>query len=681
MSSFQSVFSDVWFWVESLWGGLVTSQRVISLLESAYQTADQMFGEGEALGWAEGFVIPSEVANSNVEMFDQCNRDLHLFIKEFRLKTADHRISCDSVHSAISRDNPEYSKLMDLIKGMPLFLDEDFVPNGPSNIPRLSSTYSRLAPAVDRMLYEDFVVNGLAFVLPKDVVLAYVPQFHLSRLSWTMKHGKKKGRPILDCSAGDPSVNSDYTKLSCDNKWGVIQHPTISSLVLMILDFWCDMTNSHTDIVWADLVLWKIDLKGAYTLISFEDAAVPFMAAEMSNDTIVFFTCGVFGWSGTPASFQVVSRALSFQINSSISGRISIYVDDLFGVSIMKLVDNDIKVATSICCELFHSDCVESTKTVRGRVVEVIGYTIDLDLGRVSVSQKNFLRVIYGLSTMPNSGVIPVKVLQKFASWVSRYSSIFNFLKPLSKNIYDSFAGYSNQHVCIHLTDQLVMTLRLFRAIFIMGILRDDLFSRPFRSFRMIQPQIVIEFDASLFGCGVILYAISGTEERFLGSVSVSLSTLKFGHDSSFQNAAEFIAAVVGLVVTMKLCEPGTCVKFRGDSISALTWLQTFKFKSILIHKMATLYTYVCLRHGFHISDSSHICALDNQRADFLSRHVSEACGDIVVDVNPLLEVVDPSVPIDTDEQYIQFWNRLPIVVNHVLSSIKNPPNLSLNSF
>jgi hypothetical protein len=173
------------------------------------------------------------------------------------------------------------------------------------------------------MLYEDFVSAGLALILPRDWVLSCGVQFHLSKLSWTPKHGKKKGRPILDCSAGIESVNSDYTKWAGDNLWGVIEHPSIGDLVRMISDFFIEARLMSPHARWEDLIMWKIDLKGAYTLLSFEDSAVPFMAAELDSNSIILFLCGVFGWTGTPAAFQVVSRALEFQINRSIDGRVS----------------------------------------------------------------------------------------------------------------------------------------------------------------------------------------------------------------------------------------------------------------------------------------------------------------------------------------------------------------------
>jgi hypothetical protein len=363
--------------------------------------------------WAEGFIFPEGVLRCHEDLFQKNFYNFNSMVSYFKQSLCSTRMSRRSILETISSDNPEIKKLLILVEGMPLFSAPEFVPNGLNRLLPVSQTYVRLAPVVNRMLFEDFVEKGLAFIIPKSLVTAYVPEFHVSRLSWTVKHGKKKGRPILDCSAGNPSVNSDFTKLSCDQFWGEIHHPTISDFVIMIMEFWEGVSSLDSSLSWwDDLVLWKIDLKGAYTLLSFEDAAIPYMAAELDSDSIIFFLCGVFGWTGTPASFQVVSRALKIEINKFIHGCINIYVDDLLGVSLRRHLESDIATAKSICCRLFNSECIEDSKTVSGRVLTVIGYTINLDSLMVSVAQKNYLRVIYGLSTITFERKVPIKTLQ-----------------------------------------------------------------------------------------------------------------------------------------------------------------------------------------------------------------------------------------------------------------------------
>jgi hypothetical protein len=203
--------------------------------------------------------------------------------------------------------------------------------------------------------------------------------------------------------------------------WGSISHPLgIDDLVRMVWAFW-----KSSGVGWDELILWIVDLKGADTLLSFEDEAVPLVGAEMTDGLIIFFLCGVLGWTGTPASFQVVSRALKFEIMRRISGAADLYVDDIFGVS------RKVEVDAEGCFKVI----VSTSKTEGGRRVVVIGYVTDLDLGVVSVAEKNLLKVIYGLSLVDFSSKVSVKSMQRFASWISRYSAVCVVLKPLSDSV------------------------------------------------------------------------------------------------------------------------------------------------------------------------------------------------------------------------------------------------------
>jgi len=78
---------------------------------------------------------------------------------------------------------------------------------------------------------------------------------------------------------------------------------------------------------------WKIDLSGAFTLLFLNSKDVHLAAFELTYGISMFYITVYFGGTGTPASFQVVSRVLEGQINSLISGEVNIYVDDIMGCS------------------------------------------------------------------------------------------------------------------------------------------------------------------------------------------------------------------------------------------------------------------------------------------------------------------------------------------------------------
>jgi hypothetical protein len=69
------------------------------------------------------------------------------------------------------------------------------------------------------MIWEDFISKGLAVVLPKELVKKHLKEFHLSKLSWTSKVGKAKGRPLVDCSAHrkDETVSNPFPEIYSQN--------------------------------------------------------------------------------------------------------------------------------------------------------------------------------------------------------------------------------------------------------------------------------------------------------------------------------------------------------------------------------------------------------------------------------------------------------------------------------
>jgi hypothetical protein len=204
--------------------------------------------------------------------------------------------------------------------------------------------------------------------------------------------------------------------------------------------------------------------------------------------------------------------------------------------------------------------------------VEVIGYVIDLTSKLVSVARKNYHRVIYGLSCVDLKGPVTVKTMQKLGSWISRYSKIVREL--LARLIHQSYAG-KFKFASFRLGPSVMRAVQIFRCVFLLAMLHEDRFTRSLQSFRKMEPQTIIEFDASLSGGGILWFEkCPDGSERCLGTAAVNFSSLKFGSDPSFQNATEFITAVVGLVVARRLVESLTCVDFRDDSKTALSWLK-----------------------------------------------------------------------------------------------------------
>lgn len=671
----ECVFSNVISWAKGLFQvESVSYHRLFDLLVKSFKIGDTIYGENEAIVWANGFKFPNTIIEESNYLFKKCGYDFGKLVRSKLFDIKENRLSVESVHRCISEDNPERDKLLIMAsEGLPLFPDPEAKFNGPDNIPSLSYVYKRTAAAVNKMLYEDFVAPGLAFILDGKLIDSKLAEFHLSRLSWTAKQGKVKGRPIVDCSAGELNLNSVYTKTKSDEVWGIIQHPTINDVVLMILEFADSVDRTNLN----DVVLWKVDLKGAYTLLSFNPDVVHLLGGKLDDGNYIFFMSGIFGWSGTPAAFQVVTRALVFECQKRLSGRIKMYVDDMIGVCLKSQVDSELAIVKEVCCGLFNSDCIESSKTVVGRVIDFIGYTINLDDKFVSVSERNYLKCIYGFCSINFQNKVELKFVEKLASWAARYSVICKYLTPFVYSFYNETKG-KFRHQSFQLSEEVKLNILIFRAIFILSILNEVRFTRSFNSFVIKKSSLLIEFDASLFGGGCLFYKISdhGVEEC-LGTMMFNLQCLNFGCNSSFQNSAEFITAVLSLIGAIKLFDKFDSVTFRGDSLSALSWCFKERAKSISAKNSSILFILVLLHFNIQIYEVVHIPAEDNCKCDLLSRassfnevikqnSVFNSINLLVYDYHKFLNIINHVDNHQDPNSFITFWNKAMLLINSI---------------
>ena len=139
------------------------------------------------------------------------------------------------------------------------------------------------------------------------------------------------------------ALNSDETTAASELYHGVIIHPTTEVIIKMILHFWAQCDRPKILVHWKRLRLWKMDLKGAYTLLSFrpEDAG-PF-DMELIGDLMYLQICGIFGWPSTPAAFQRVTRTLKWEFKSRLRSFTEMYVDDVIGVCFEEDIASDTK--------------------------------------------------------------------------------------------------------------------------------------------------------------------------------------------------------------------------------------------------------------------------------------------------------------------------------------------------
>lgn len=157
----------------------------------------------------------------------------------------------------------------------------------------------------------------------------------------------------------------------------------------------------------------------------------------------------------------------------------------------------------------------------------------------------------------------------------------------------------------------------------------------------------------------------------------MDLTFLDFGDDSSFQNLAEFIGAILAIIGQIMLGFSERSLALRGDSVTALTWGITERPRGSIVTQAAMLLSLLCVATDVNVSEVTHIAGVDSEKCDRMSRRgktarasiAKEACDmglgavrvigfetdETVMDV---LRLCDPRIDLATETDFIRFWSQ-----------------------
>ena len=206
----------------------------------------------------------------------------------------------------------------------------------------------------------------------------------------------------------------------------------------------------------------------------------------------------------------------------------------------------------------------------------------------------------------------------------------------------------------------------------------DELrFTHSLESFDHTSPTLVIEFDASLAGAGILRSRRVNGAEVCLGYSGVDLRFLGFKDDSAFQNLCEFLGIILGIIGLVKLGYLDEDVEIKGDSVAALTWAETERYRGERMGNASMFFTTLCIFSGLDVKTASHIAGINNIRCDELSRLASsrrsvgatmkrhELEGAVEVNlwgdaaVQKLLALCNPAFSFPTEVHFIDFWGEV----------------------
>lgn len=636
----------------------------------AFEAADHHLGVQAAVAWASGFEFPQWVYHRNVDRLQAAGGDLVRMTDQVQLVHRPSHFSAERVRQLVPPDYPDFDILLQMAtEGMSIFRPPDFC--RVAKAPPFRRKYLLTAPAVHKMLLAS-LDDDKVFCLPT-ATLEGLPDVHFQPLSWAEKANKASGRQVVDSSddSHGSCLNSPAAKTWAEENIGPIHHPTLDEIMRMILGFFDRELRRDPSFTWAEVVLFKEDLAQAFTLLHFKPADAGYMSVPLANGwSIVAFT-GTFGWTIMPFFFNKITLVLKFLVHHRIYGLNEMYVDDSIGVTTSAKLLLD-QAATRACCrELLGPSAIADHKSIAGRRLDIIGYDVDLDSLTVSISESTFNKMVYIYFTVDTDlgASISVLELQRLGSYAARFQRICRVMRPFTHAFYSNMRGYTRQSVRVSLESATRRSIWAWRAMFVMMRWDRRTFTRTFDSFRFARPSYLIQFDASLTGAGAILSRLNRTDSSTT-AMGVLRAVFPFRLDSSaYQNSAEFIAIVYGLIALVRCGVSNCSIHLIGDSVSALSWADKESFKGEKGNgNMYIVYALLCTKFNLHVGGTTLLKSEENIIPDALSRDLDvTGLGPLVEDANNYFTVdqwnqnflrsLDPtSAYLDDVHCFLDFW-------------------------
>ena len=324
------------------------------------------------------------------------------------------------------------------------------------------------SPPINKMVYALWE-TGKALIIPSHL-LSEVPRIHYNPVHWTISKGKPEGRLLIDPSdsAQTTPLNCESVRLWTDEHVGRILHPTLTDYAHMILRFIDTLLADNPLWTLVDLIprlrLFKMDLKGAFTLLNYHPDDAGLMSSALTDGlTLVSIVAG-FGHTQTPAQFNHITRVLERVTQPLLHGLMLMYVDDVNGITLDTHLAEDLATVRDTATRLLGPTAINDKKTETGLALTFIGYSFDLTRQIVSIGEHTFQRATFAFFSTDTTVGQSVTHLQRLASYSSRMDEIVPLMRPFSASLHHSIRGkLGNIHVHIKLSAMAIRAIYYLR--------------------------------------------------------------------------------------------------------------------------------------------------------------------------------------------------------------------------
>ena len=188
--------------------------------------------------------------------------------------------------------------------------------------------------------------------------------------------------------------------------------------------------------------------------------------------------------------------------------------------------------------------------------------------------------------------------------------------------LYEFQQTFRSHNSCRKLTEGAYLEVLLWRAFLLSLSVNLESFARPFQSFRVRPVSHTIEYDASLTAMGVLVWEGDLQGKRTLLGFAVLPSPFAATTDSSFQNTNEYLAILLGLLLTKTLGLRNCVFAVLGDSRSSLAWVLKGQARSTLCRRASIGFSVLAVNVAATIYETEYVPSKENVVCDGLSRGI-----------------------------------------------------------
>jgi hypothetical protein len=189
--------------------------------------------------------------------------------------------------------------------------------------------------------------------------------------------------------------------------------------------------------------------------------------------------------------------------------------------------------------------------------------------------------------------------------------------------------------------------------------------SRTMESFRPQSAEFCIKYDASLTGLGVGINELSTSE---LVTYTALASPFVVTNESKRQNTMEFIAVILGLLLSWRASLHQLTYNLHGDSVRSLALAKADRINSTLAGQANIIFTTISVHLHATVAEIIHIPGALNVIFDGLSRGLTSTelgldesrmySADIDTIITQFIMLCDPSVVLADMHSHTAIMHR-----------------------